>query len=118
MCSADFAALALRCVGLVYPTCSEGGGGSVIACMHHGLIPVLTRAASVDLADGGLLLPEASVPAIRHAVQELARRPAAELRNLARRAWSLARERHTRERFAAAYGEFVREVLLPERFRR
>ena len=39
-------------VGLVYPTCSEGGGGSAITCMHAGLIPL---AAGTTLRTGRVL---------------------------------------------------------------
>jgi hypothetical protein len=39
--------------------------------------------------------------------------PAAELEYRARNAWSLARENHTRERFAESYDAFVDDVVLP-----
>lgn len=107
-----FRELAHRSLGVVYPSCSEGGGGSVVTCMHAGLVPVVTREASVDVDDAyGTLLPEATVPAIREAVRELSSRPPSELRRMAGAAWRFARERHTRETFAAAYRDFAEGLV-------
>ena len=97
-----------RCLGLIYPTCSEGGGASVLACMHAGLIPLVTREASVDIAPAyGRVTPDSRVETLREQVRELSARPATELADLAREAWSFARAHHTREIFAAAYRDFV-----------
>ncbi|HSL82993.1 MAG TPA: glycosyltransferase [Thermoanaerobaculia bacterium] len=110
-----FRELARTSVAAVYPSCSEGGGGSVITCMHAGLVPVVTPEASVDVtAERGVVLREASVEGVRRAARELSNRPAAELRATARAAWSFARERHTRETFAREYRRAVRELLLLE----
>jgi glycosyltransferase involved in cell wall biosynthesis len=95
-------------VALVYPSCSEGGGGCVVGCMHAGLIPIVTPEASVDVTpETGVVLPAASVDAIRNAVRALAGTPPERLRATAHAAWSFARANHTRERFAAAYRAFA-----------
>ncbi len=114
----DFRALMRRTLATVYPSCSEGGGGSVITCMHAGLIPVVTREASVDTEDFGLVLDIASVEAVRNAVVKLSRMPPDELERRARSAWNFARGRHTRETFAEHYDRFVEETVLPEVDRR
>lgn len=107
-----FRELGRSCLATVYPSCSEGGGGSVITCMHAGLVPVVTPEASVDVTpERGVVLGEASVDGVRRAVRELAGRPAEELRETARAAWTFARERHTRERFASEYRRAVRKLL-------
>ena len=49
-------------MALVYPSCSEGGGGCVINCMHAGLIPVVSYESSVDIShDCGVIFKENSV---------------------------------------------------------
>ena len=96
------------CLGIVYPSCAEGGGGSVISCMHGGLLPVVTRTASVDVApDYGVLLPGATVAEIQDGVRALACRPRDELETMARKAWAFVREHHTREVFDREYRRFV-----------
>jgi glycosyltransferase involved in cell wall biosynthesis len=113
-----FTAIAAECVATVYPSASEGGGGSTLTCMHAGLIPVVTAEASVDIGDFGLLCEDASLETIRSRVTELAEWPAETLRARARAAWEFAREHHTRESFARAYDDFVKSVVLPELDRR
>jgi glycosyltransferase involved in cell wall biosynthesis len=97
--------------GIVYPSCSEGGGGSVITCLHGGLIPIVTREASVDVEDFGFSLREAGIAAIVETVQRVATLPAAELSLRSRAAWEFARRQHTREAFEKNYRLFVRDVL-------
>jgi glycosyltransferase involved in cell wall biosynthesis len=109
--SERFRDLARHCLGMVYPSCSEGGGGCLLTAMHAGLVPVATREASVDLApDRGLLLPDASVESIQAAVRDLSARPPDQLESLARAAWTWVRQFHTRERFAAEYRDLVRDL--------
>jgi hypothetical protein len=101
---------------MIFPSCSEGGGGAAVTAMHAGLIPVLTRETSVDLEPGsGVLLEDARVETIRAAARDLAARSAAELRDTAVAAWELARRRHTRDTFRRDYRRAVLEIL--ERFR-
>lgn len=109
-----FRALAASTLGLVYPSCSEGGGGSAINCMHAGLVPVLSYEASVDVApEYGRILEESSVAGVRRAVKELSARPAGELEAMARASWRHAREHHTREGFAAGYRRALDRILEP-----
>ena len=116
--SDDFRALMRRTLATIYPSCSEGGGGSVITCMHAGVIPVVTREASVDTEDFGSVLKTASIDSIREAVIALSQTPSNELERRARLAWEFARGRHSREIFAKHYDRFVREVVMPEVDRR
>jgi len=114
--SPGMTAMAQRNLGMVFPSCSEGGGGSAITAMHAGLIPLLTREASVDIdPELGILLPDAGVETIRAATRALAARPAGELRAMALAAWQRARTVHTRERFREGYRAAA--VSMLERFR-
>ncbi len=106
-----FPALAAQCLGLVYPSCSEGGGSSALTCMHAGLVPLITPQTSVDLTpERGVLLREASIEGIREAVRELSSRPVTQSRELARAAWEWSRAHHTRERWAEHYRDFARTL--------
>lgn len=108
-----FRDIARSCIGLAYPTCSEGGGGSAITCMHAGMIPILSREASVDVGAAGVILPDDAIGSLQAAVQALSSAPAEELRRRVRETVAQANEWHTRERFAHAFDEFVGEVLMP-----
>ena len=114
----EFTKLRRRTLATIYPSCSEGGGGSVITCMHAGLIPVVTTEASVDVGDSGLVLGSASVDAIREAAIALSGMPASALKDRAKSARELARCNHTREIFAEHYDRFVVDFVVPEVGRR
>ena len=106
--SEAFLELCRKTLGLVYPSCSEGGGSSVLTCMHGSLIPIVNRETSVDLEpDRGILVEESSIPELQQAVRELASRPAEALEATARAAWTFAREHHTRDHFLAGYRSFA-----------
>lgn len=110
--SPEFVEIANSCAGVVYPSCSEGGGGSVITCMHAGLIPIVTYETSVDVRDDyGVILPGCSVEDIQAAVQRVSGLPADRLRAMARAAWEFARTKHTRERFADEYRRVLSTIV-------
>ena len=112
--SPQFRDVAARSGALVYPSCSEGGGTSALTCMHAGIVPVLTREASVDLSDstGITLAPDqVSVEGIRDAAQRLSERPAEQLSEMARASWQWSRDHHSREHFERHYRAFVSELL-------
>jgi glycosyltransferase involved in cell wall biosynthesis len=109
--SRKFTEIANTCSGVIYTSCSEGGGACVITCLHAGLIPIVSYESSVDTHDFGVILRSCSIEDIRESVQMVASLPAQELKRLARRAWEFVRANHTRERFAERYREVVTEIL-------
>jgi glycosyltransferase involved in cell wall biosynthesis len=116
--SREFVEMANGCVGVVYPSCSEGGGGGVITCMHAGLIPIVTRQTSVDVSDEyGAVLPGDSIDDIQRAVRRVSELPADRLRSMARQAWEFAQAHHTRERFAEEYRRVISAIVAARRER-
>lgn len=96
-----------KSLGIIYPSCAEGCAGSVVLCMHAGLIPIVSRETGVDVTPFGIQLEKSTVETISHAVQELANVPASVLRERAIASWEYARNHHTREKFASAFRDFV-----------
>ncbi|MDD3180111.1 MAG: glycosyltransferase [Opitutaceae bacterium] len=98
-------------LGVVYPSCSEGGAGSVICCMHSGVIPVVTYEASIDTENFGILTGGDSVDDVIAGVRRLIDLPEADLLARSRAAWEHVRRVHTRENFRATYRRFARVEL-------
>ncbi|MBY0472778.1 glycosyltransferase [Patescibacteria group bacterium] len=92
---------------LVFPSCAEGQAGSVVAALHAGLIPIVTKECGVDVDDFGFVLKDASVEEIKNTVQMAAALPVEELRRRATLGWKYANTHHTRKTFAARFSEFV-----------
>ena len=103
------------CVGLIYPSCSEGQSGAVVTCLHGGLIPIVSYESGVDVDGFGIVLESCSLEEIKDAVQRVASLPVHELQGRARSAWEHARAHHTRERFAEEYRKAVSRILSERR---
>ena len=112
MGSAIFKKICANALGVVYASCSEGGGGGVILGMHAGLIPVVNVESSVDIGDFGIELKESTVDEIQRAVKRLSEESKEELKRRALSAWNFARAHHTRELFASNYRAFVDSLLV------
>lgn len=109
--SQEFRVIANKCLGLVYPSCSEAGGGNVVVCMHAGLIPLVSYESSVDVEDFGVLFKDNSIHTIQNAVRTVSDLPSDQLRQMARKAWEFARANHTKEKFAEEYKRVVLDIV-------
>lgn len=109
--SPEFTVIAKKCLGVVYPSCAEAGGGNVIVCMHAGLIPLVSYESSVDVEDFGVLFKDNSVNTIKDTVRTVSNLPSDRLRQMARKAWEFARANHTREKFTEEYKKLALSVL-------
>jgi plasmid stabilization system protein ParE len=80
--------------------------------MHAGLIPIVSREASVDIEDEyGILLEDSSVDQIKSAVRRVSEAPTDRLAAMSRKAWEHARTEHTRERFSQVYRSVISNIL-------
>lgn len=101
--SREFANILASNTFLIYPTSSEGQSGSVITCMHGGLIPVVSRFTGVDIGDNGFVMDDCGVSSVLDTIRTVSGQPASLLSEMAMGAWNYARTHHTRHRFSAAY---------------
>ena len=111
--SEHFLNITRNCIGLIYPSCAEGGGGSALTCMHAGLIPVVSYETSIDVDDFGIVLRENTIAEIKSTIKSLSALPKHDLLKRARLAWEYARNNHTRERFADIYKKTI-DIIINE----
>lgn len=107
----EFVEVANRCIGLIYPSCSEGQSGAVVTCLQAGLIPIISYQSGVDVDDFGVILPECSVQEVRNAVRMVSALPVEELRRMVRKAWEYARVNHSRENYAKEFRRVISHIL-------
>ena len=108
----SFLDIARRCGGLLYPSCSEGGGSSALTCMHAAIVPLVNREVSIDVADGcGIHLPDCRIETLESAVRDFSERPAADLEAMARRGWEYVRQHHTKDTFREGYRGFAEALI-------
>jgi len=106
----DFLKISETHAGVVYPGSGEGGAGSVIHCMHAGMVPICTRETSVDLMDFGKLIKEGSVEAVQAACREFASMTDHETEIRALKSYEHVRRVHTRGQFSKNYRAFAVEI--------
>jgi len=73
--SVEFFSMMDLCNFVISPTCAEGQPGSIIECMAHGLIPILSRQANIDTKDFGITLKENTIDEIIAIVRDVSRKP-------------------------------------------
>ena len=111
MGSPEFMEIARTHAAVIYPSCSEGGAGSVIHCMHAGMIPACTDGASIDLEDFGELIKSGTVEAVQVACRKIASLSDEEVESRARASYEHARLHHTREKFRENYRNYAASVI-------
>ena len=110
--SKAFEGILKRCIGLVYPSCAEGGGGSVLTCMQGGLIPIITYETSVDVQEEyGVLLESASIEEIKRAVRYIAGLSEDALKQMSHRSRAFAATYHTTEGYSKRHREIIETIL-------
>ncbi len=110
MTSQAFIDLAKTHASIIYPSCAEGGAGSVLHAMHAGMVPITTWESSVDLGDFGVAIAKGDVASVQDAARRFAEMPPAEVERRARGAYDHVRNAHTRPLFAANYEAFARKI--------
>jgi glycosyltransferase involved in cell wall biosynthesis len=109
--SPDFIEVTNNCLGLVYPSVSEGQSGAVISCLQAGLIPILSYESGVDVHDFGMIFDNLSLEEIKAKVISISNSPEEKLKLMSRQAWEYARANHTKEKFAQAYRNAVEQII-------
>jgi len=112
--SDDFIDALTNCVAVVYPSCAEGGGGSVINCMHAGLIPIVSYESSVDVGAFGWILDDSTAAEIKKAVKHVANLPTEELQRMSLSSWEFVNANHTRETFAHEFRCVIEKIIRNE----
>ncbi len=91
----------------VLPSASEGMSTSVLTCMRHGLIPVITPSCGIDVEDYGYLIEDYHVEALSQLIRELMEVPQDELERKSQAVFIDANRRYSLEAFAEGMQEFV-----------
>lgn len=106
--SREFKQVIKNCIGMIYPSAAEGGGGCVITTMHAGLIPIVSYQASVDVDDSfGVMLKNNTVEDIKKEVIELSEKSGEELKSMSQKAWDVARKNYTPRKYSEEFENMI-----------
>lgn len=108
----EFGELARTTVAHIYPTVADACCGSVVNCMHAGLIPVATREAGLDIDPAfGHLLSAPSAEAVEAAARHIATLPPDQLKGMARRSWEEAQRVYSHENYKRCLGRAIHQIV-------
>ncbi len=112
--SAAYYHLVHTCNWCMLPSCSEGQAQSVIEMMNQGLIPVVSKAAGVDIDEFGYCLEPPSIENIRQVVSKCANLPLADVVERSKQAREQAISRYAPSRFRRNFANVLSAILQPQ----
>lgn len=101
--SADFIELMQSCGFVILPSCAEGMSTSVITCMNHGLVPIITRETGIDLGAFGFFLANDTVADIVQIIHKCKAMENGELQRERQGVYTFARKQYGLEQFSQAF---------------
>lgn len=107
--SKEYYGLLQQCAFCILPSCSEGHPGSVIDCMQHGLIPVVTKEAHIDVTRSGIILKDDRIETIKETLVEISQESPEHLMNLSQVTANEA-SKYSVEAFENDFKNIVRQV--------
>jgi hypothetical protein len=105
--SSLFYKLCTECAFVIHPSCSEGSPGSVIQCMHTGLIPVVTLQTGIDVDDFGILFPSDQIVDIEKTIQTVTDFPIEKLKSSSLQTRITSIEKYSEQSFLQRWKELL-----------
>jgi glycosyltransferase involved in cell wall biosynthesis len=100
-----------RCNFVIVPSAAEGQPGSVVECMHRGLIPVVSKECHIDTNDFGITLSSSTIEEITQVVKRLAAQPADWCAQKSQRTRQVALSDYSVEKFVENFKRAVETIL-------
>jgi glycosyltransferase involved in cell wall biosynthesis len=112
--SPKFNSIIMKCVGHIYPSCSEGGPGSVAQTSHFGLIPIVTATANVRSAKLGAEIDSTDtqmiIKFIQNEIYKIQNMTDAELKMKREALIDFSKKNHTRKAWSDFFFKFLDQL--------
>jgi hypothetical protein len=108
--SSEFVDLMNKCTFVVLPSCSEGIATSVLTCMLHGLIPVVTIEAGIDVYDFGYIIESYRVEKIKEMLIKLSELSELEINEKSKKVFEYSRNKFTLANFTNKFRNIVHDI--------
>jgi glycosyltransferase involved in cell wall biosynthesis len=110
--SERFSELVTSCAWIINTSFSEGGGGSTLNCMAKGLIPIISRSASITLPEEtGFYIEQNDAEHLISLINEVSQLPEQSMETMSRNVYNFVKINHSLENFRAKYKEFLLKVI-------
>lgn len=111
MRSLQFYELVDKCAFVIYPSCAEGQPGSVVECMHQGLIPIVSRESNIDTKNFGITLSVSSIDEIIKVVRDVSQRPPKWVKEMSRRTREVAIREYSVDAFLRNMKNAIQHII-------
>ena len=108
----DFKEILKNNIAVISISFSEGGGASVITCMHGGLIPIVSLENSIDVGDFGMLLKNNTIDEVQRTIESFTLLPDNKLIKMRKDAYNYANTKHTLKSFKKEFKKVLESNLL------
>ena len=111
--SDDFDKMASECAWVLNTSFSEGGGGSTLNCMAKGLVPVISKSASINLPDEtGFYMEDNNADSLIALLNKIIELEDTTIQKMSFRAHDFIRSNHTIDHFKMQYKAFLNNILI------
>ena len=110
--SKEFYNLVKKCAYVILPSCAEGQPGSVVQCMHTGMIPVVTKECGIDTEDFGITFKNDSIEEIEKVVLELCQKQEDWCKEKSIKTKKIAESKYSEEAFVNRWREILKEINI------
>jgi len=101
-----------KCAFVIYPTCSEGGSPSVLNVSGNGgLIPIVTKEATIDIDDFGIMIESLEISAVNFAVMNAVKLSAETIKHFSVKCGKTISERHSLKNFSIILESSIQSIL-------
>jgi len=110
--STQFKELLKECAFIIFPSCSEGGGASVLTvCGNGGLIPLLSKEASIDIDDFGFIFDKIDIESVQSVIGKALLISENELRDMSRRCYDVISKTHNQSNYGKELRKCLKEIM-------
>jgi glycosyltransferase involved in cell wall biosynthesis len=109
--SSLFKELLQKCAFVVFPSCSEGGSPSVLnVCGNGGLIPLLSKEASIDTGDFGFVFDKINIESIQFTVNQALHLTDKEIKERSIKCYEVISKKHSQTNYASELRKCINEI--------
>ena len=107
-----FKELMQKCAFVILPSCSEGGGAAVLnVCGNGGLIPLLSKEASIDTNDFGFIFEKINNESIQAVINQALQLPDQEIKERSIKCYEIISKIHSQTNYANELRKCLMEIL-------
>jgi len=106
-----FKELLQKCAFVVFPSCSEGGSPSVLnVCGNGGLIPLLSKEASIDMDNLGFIFNKINIESIKFTIDQALLLTEEEIKDRSIKCYELISRNHSQDNYESELNKCIKEI--------